>query len=134
LYSVAEGGKVKVPTELLAAAAGPSTGEKGAEKFGSQEKPFEWGDEQIWPGLTTTQRAAVVELLDEYRGIFAWSIYDLRDTAVEDVEFEVNFTDDKVIFAPRRRLSPYEYNLLKAYCKERVALRAHMQAEAAARG
>jgi hypothetical protein len=34
LYSVAEGGKVKVPTEvpeLLAAAAGPSTGEKKAE-------------------------------------------------------------------------------------------------------
>jgi hypothetical protein len=32
----------------------------------------------------------VVELLEEYRGIFAWSIYDLRDTAVEGVEFEVN--------------------------------------------
>jgi hypothetical protein len=115
---------VKAPTEvpeLLAAAAGPSTGEKGAEQFGSQEHPFEWGDEQIWPGLTETQRAAVVELLEEYRGIFAWSIYDLRDTAVEGVEFEVNFTDDKVIFAPRRRLSPYEYDLLKAYCEERVA-------------
>jgi hypothetical protein len=63
----------------------------------------------------------VVELLEEYRGIFAWSIYDLRDTAVEGVEFKVNFIDDKVIFAPRRRLSPYEYDLLKAYCKERVA-------------
>jgi hypothetical protein len=124
LYSVAEGGKVKVPTEapeLLAAAAGPSTGEKGAEQFGSQEQPFEWGDEQIWPGLTATQRAPVVKLLEEYRGIFAWSIYDLRDTAVKGVEFEVNFTDDKVIFAPRRRLSPYEYDLLKAYCEERVA-------------
>jgi hypothetical protein len=98
---------VKVPTEafeLLAAAAGPSTGEKGAEQFGSQEQPFEWGDEQIWPGLTATQRTAVVELLEEYRGIFAWSIYDLRDTAVEGVKFEVKFTDDKVIFAPRRRL------------------------------
>jgi hypothetical protein len=33
----------------------------------------------------------------------------------------VDFTDDKVIFAPRRRLSLYEYNLLKAYCKEKVA-------------
>jgi hypothetical protein len=124
LYSVAEGGKVKVPTEvpeLLAAAAGPSTGEKEAEQFGSQKQPFEWGDEQIWPGLTATQRAAVVELLEEYRGIFAWSIYELRDTAVEGVEFEVNFTDDKVVFAPRRRLSPYEYDLLKAYCEERVA-------------
>jgi hypothetical protein len=45
LYSVAEGGKMKVPTEaqeLLATAAGPSTGEKGAEQFGSQEQPFEW--------------------------------------------------------------------------------------------
>jgi hypothetical protein len=107
--------------ELLAAAAGPSTREKGAEQFGSQEQPFEWGDEQIWPGLTATQRAAVVELLEEFRGIFAWSIYDLRDTAVKGVEFEVMFTDDKMIFAPRRRLSPYEYNLLKAYCEERVA-------------
>jgi hypothetical protein len=67
LYSVEGKGKVKVPTEapeLLAAAAGPSTGEKGAEQFGSQEQPFEWGKEQIWPGLTATQRAAVVELLD----------------------------------------------------------------------
>jgi hypothetical protein len=33
----------------------------------------------------------------------------------------VDFTDDKVIFAPRRRLSLYEYDLLKAYCEERVA-------------
>jgi hypothetical protein len=63
----------------------------------------------------------VVELLEEYRGIFAWSIHDLRDTAVEGVKFEVNFIDDKVIFAPRRRLSPYEYDLLKAYYEERVA-------------
>jgi hypothetical protein len=65
---------VKVPTEvpeLLAAAAGPSTGEKGAEQFGSKEQPFEWGDEQIWPRLTATQRAAMVELEEEYRGIFA---------------------------------------------------------------
>jgi hypothetical protein len=116
--------EVKVPTEapeLLAAAAGPLTEEKGAEQFGSQEQPFEWGDKQIWPGLTATERAAVVELLKEYRGIFAWSIYDLRDTAVEGVEFEVNFTNDKVIFAPQRRLSLYEYDLLKAYCEERVA-------------
>jgi hypothetical protein len=46
---------VKVPMEapeLLAAAAGPSTEEKGAEQFGSQEQPFEWGDKQIWPGVT----------------------------------------------------------------------------------
>jgi hypothetical protein len=115
---------VKVPTEapeLLAAAAGPSTGEKGAEQLGSQEQPFEWGNEQIWPGLTATERAAVVELLEKYRGIFAWSIYDLRNTAVEGKEFEVDFTDDKMIFAPQRRLSLYEYDLLKAYCKERVA-------------
>jgi hypothetical protein len=124
LYSVEGKEKVKVPTEapeLLAAAAGPSTEEKGAEQFGSQEQPFEWGNKQIWPGLTATERAAVVELLEEYRGIFAWSIYDLRDTAVEGIEFEVDFTDDKVIFAPRRRLSLYEYDLLKAYCEERVA-------------
>jgi hypothetical protein len=60
--------------ELLAAAAGPSTGEKGAEQFGSQEQPFKWDDEQIWPELTATERAAVVELLEEYRGVFAWSI------------------------------------------------------------
>jgi hypothetical protein len=122
LYSVEGKGKVKVPTEapeLLAAAARPSTREKEAEQFGSQEQPFEWGKEQIWPGLTATQRAAVVELLEECRGIFAWSI--MRDTAVEGVEFEVDFTNDKVIFAPRRRLSLYEYDLLKAYCEERVA-------------
>jgi hypothetical protein len=71
LYSVEGKGKVKVSTEapeLLAAAAGPSTEEKGAEQFGSQEQPFEWGNEQIWPGLTATERAAVVELLEEYRG------------------------------------------------------------------
>jgi hypothetical protein len=44
LYSIEGKGKVKVPTEaleLLAAAAGPSTEEKGAERFGSQEQPFE---------------------------------------------------------------------------------------------
>jgi hypothetical protein len=43
LYSVEGEGKVKVPTEaseLLAAAARPSTGEEGAEQFGSQEQPF----------------------------------------------------------------------------------------------
>jgi hypothetical protein len=33
----------------------------------------------------------------------------------------VDFTNDKVIFVPLRRLSLYEYDLLKAYCKERVA-------------
>jgi hypothetical protein len=57
---------VKVPMEapeLLAAAAGPSTEEKGAEQFGSQEQPFERGDEQIWRGLTATERAVVVKLL-----------------------------------------------------------------------
>jgi hypothetical protein len=138
LYSVEGKGKVKVPTEapeLLAAAAVPSIGKKGAEQFGSQEQPFEWGNEQIWLGLTATERAAVVELLEEYRGIFAWSIYDLRDTAVEGVEFEVDFTDDKVIFAPRRRLSLYEYDLLKAYCEERVAAGLmNLQTEAAAGG
>jgi hypothetical protein len=115
---------VKVPTEapeLLVAAAGPSTEEKGAEQFGNQEQLFKWGDEQIWPGLTATERAAVIQLLEEYRGIFAWYIYDLRDTAIEGVEFAVDFTDDKVIFAPQQRLSLYEYDLLKAYCKERVA-------------
>jgi hypothetical protein len=106
---------------LLTAAAGPLTEEKGAEQFGSQEQPFEWGNEQIWPGLTATERAAVVELLEEYREIFAWSIYDLRNTAVENAEFEVDFTDDKVIFASRRCLSLYEYDLLKAYWEERVA-------------
>jgi hypothetical protein len=109
--------------ELLAAAAGSTTEKKGAEQFGSKgkEQPFEWGDEQIWPGLTTTQRAAVVELLEEYREIVASSIYDLSDIAVEGVEFEVDFTDDKVIFAPQRHMSLNEYDLLKAYCKERVA-------------
>jgi hypothetical protein len=74
LYSVEGKGKVKVPTEapeLLAAAAGPLIGEKGAEQFGNQEQPFKWGNEQIWPGPTATERAAVVELLEEYRGIFA---------------------------------------------------------------
>jgi hypothetical protein len=29
------------------------------------------GDEQIWSGLTAMERAAVVELLEEYRRIFA---------------------------------------------------------------
>jgi hypothetical protein len=104
LYSAEGKGKVKVPMEapeLLAAAAGPSTGEKGAEQFGSREQPFKWGNEQIWPGLTAMERAAMVELLEEYRGIFAWSICNLRNTAVGGVEFEVDFTDDKVIFAPR---------------------------------
>jgi hypothetical protein len=115
---------VKVPMEapeLLAAAAGPSTEEKGAEQFGSQEQPFKWGNEQIWSGLTATERAAVAELPEEYRGIFAWSIYDMRNTVVEGVEFEVDFIDDKVIFAPQQHLFMYEYDLLKAYCEERVA-------------
>jgi hypothetical protein len=31
----------------------------------------EWGDEQIRSGLTAMERAAVVELLEEYRKIFA---------------------------------------------------------------
>ncbi|GAQ93647.1 hypothetical protein KFL_017550010, partial [Klebsormidium nitens] len=56
-----------------------------------------------------------------FREIFAWSIYDLSDTAIEGVEFEVEFTDDKPIFAPRRPFSQYEHELLKAYCEEREA-------------
>jgi hypothetical protein len=134
LYSVAEGGKVKAPTEvpeLLAAAAGPSTGEKGAEQFGSQEQPFECGDEQIWPGLTETQRAAVVELLEEYQGIFAWSIYDLRDTAVEGVEFEVNFTDD---ICTTTTPVPLRVQPAQSLLRGEGGSGAHMQAEAAARG
>ncbi|GAQ92682.1 arginine vasopressin receptor 2 [Klebsormidium nitens] len=43
------------------------------------------------------------------------------DTAIEGVEFEVELTDDKPIFAPRRRFSQYEHELLKAYCEEREA-------------
>jgi hypothetical protein len=124
LYFVEGNGKVNVPTEapeLLAAAAGPSTWEKRAEQFGSQEQPFVWGNEQIRPGLTATERAVVVELLEEYRGIFAWFIYDLHNAAVEEVEFKVDFTYDKVISAPRQRLSLYKYDLLKAYCEKRVA-------------
>jgi hypothetical protein len=43
------------------------------------------------------------------------------DTSTEGVEFEVSFTDDKVIWSPRRQQSPAEYELLKAYCEERCA-------------
>ncbi|GAQ91226.1 putative retrotransposon protein [Klebsormidium nitens] len=96
--------------------------EKGAEQFGKgAEEPFEWGAEQIWPGLTEAQRERVVELLETFREIFGWSIYDLNDTAIEGVEFEVEFTADKPIFAPRQRFSQYEHELLKAYCEEREA-------------
>jgi hypothetical protein len=63
----------------------------------------------------------VVELLEEFRESFAWSIHDLSDTSIEGVEFEVNFTDDKVIWSPHRRQSLAEYELLKAYCEERCA-------------
>ncbi|GAQ91135.1 hypothetical protein KFL_007320080, partial [Klebsormidium nitens] len=48
-------------------------------------------------------------------------IYDLSDTAIEGVEFEVEFTDDRPILAPRRRFSQYEHELLKAYCEEQEA-------------
>jgi hypothetical protein len=41
----------------------------------------------------------VVELLEEYRKSFAWSIHDLSDTSIEGVEFEVYFTDDKLIWS-----------------------------------
>ena len=108
---------------MPAAAIGPPPEEKGASQFGAKgsEQPFEWGDEQIWPGLRPEDRAAVVELLEEYRDIFAWSIYDLSDTAIEGVEFEVDFTDDKPIWSPKRRYSQYETDLLKAYVEERLA-------------
>jgi hypothetical protein len=109
--------------EYLAAAASAPVLMKGAEQFGTKgrEQPFEWGDEQIWPGLAPKQREAVVDLLEEYRESFAWSIHDLSNTSIEGVEFEVNLTDDKVIWSPRRRQSPAEYELLKAYCEERCA-------------
>ena len=122
LHSVAEGGRELGP-DLLAAAVGPATAEKGASQFGAKgsEKPFEWGDEQIWAGLQPEERAAVVELLEEFRDTFAWSIYDLSDTCIEGVEFEVDFTDDKPIWSPKRRYSQYETDLLKAYVEERLA-------------
>jgi putative transposase len=69
--------------------------------------------------LAPEQREAVVELLEEFRESFAWLIHDLSDTSIKGVEFEVNFTDDKVIWSSRRRQSPAEYELLKAYCEER---------------
>ena len=107
---------------MPAAAAGPSAPEQGKEQFEKgKEAAFEWGDEHIWPGLEPEKRAQVVELLEEFRDVFAWSIYDLSDSAIEGVEFEVEFTDDKPIFSPRRRLSQYESDLLKAYCEEREA-------------
>jgi hypothetical protein len=85
--------------EYLASAAGSPVVMKGAEQFETKgkEQPFEWGDQQIWPGLALEQREAVVELLEEFRESFAWSIHDLSDTSIEGVEFEVSFTDDKVI-------------------------------------
>ena len=119
---MAEGGRELGP-DLLAAAVGPATAEKGASQFGAKgsEKPFEWGDDQIWAGLQPAERAAVVELLEEFRDTFAWSIYDLSDTCIEGVEFEVDFTDDKPIWSPKRRYSQYETDLLKAYVEERLA-------------
>jgi hypothetical protein len=69
--------------------------------------------------LAPEQREAVVELLEEWRESFAWSIHDLSDTSIEGVELKVNFTDGKVIWSSRRRQSPAEYELLKAYCEER---------------
>jgi hypothetical protein len=126
LYSVRGKGKIVGPElapEYLAAVAGSPVVMKGAEQFGTKgkEQPFEWGDEQIWPGLAPEYREAVVELLEEFRESFAWSIHELSDTSIEGVEFEVNFTDNKVIWSPRRRQSPAEYELLKAYCEERCA-------------
>ena len=105
------------------AAVGTAPEEKGTSQFGAKgtEKPFEWGDDQIWPGLTPEQRAEVTEVLEEFQDIFAWSIYDLSDTAIEGVEFEVDFTDDKPIWSPKRRYSQYETDLLKAYVEERLA-------------
>ena len=107
--------------EFPAAAAAPVPEEKGASQFKGTEKSFEWGDDQIWPGLTQEQRTEVVGVLEEFRDVFAWSIYDLSDTAIEGVEFEVDFTDDKVIWSPKRRHSQYETDLLKAYVEERLA-------------
>ena len=116
-------GGQEIGPELQAAAAQVAPGEKGASQFGpkGEEKAFEWGDDQIWPGLAPEQRAEVVEVLEEFRDIFAWSIYDLSDTAIEGVEFEIDFTDDKPIWSPRRRYSQYETDLLKAYVEERLA-------------
>jgi hypothetical protein len=76
LYSVRGKGKIVGPElapEYLAAAAGSPGVIKGAEQFGTKgkEQPFEWGDEQIWPGLAPEQREAVVELLEEFRDSFA---------------------------------------------------------------
>jgi hypothetical protein len=85
LYSVRGKGKIVGPElapEYLAAAAGSPVVMKGAEQFGTKgrEQPFEWGDEQIWPGLAPEQREAVVELLEEFRESFAWSIHNLSNT------------------------------------------------------
>ncbi|GAQ89454.1 putative retrotransposon protein [Klebsormidium nitens] len=122
LHSLEAGGQELGP-ELQATAVGTAPEEKGASQFGAKgtEKPFEWGDEQIWPGLPPEQRAEVTGLLEEFRDIFAWSIYDLSDTAIEWVEFEVDFTDEKPIWSPKRRYSQYETDLLKAYVEERLA-------------
>jgi hypothetical protein len=62
LYSIRGKGKIVGPElapEYLAAAAGSPVVMKGAEQFGTKgkEQPFEWGDEQIWPGLAPEQRA-----------------------------------------------------------------------------
>jgi hypothetical protein len=87
LYSVRGKGKIvgaELAPEYLATAAGSPVVMKGAEQFGTKgkEQPFEWGDEQIWPGLAPKQREAVVELLDEFRESFAWSIPDLSNTFI----------------------------------------------------
>ncbi|GAQ91872.1 hypothetical protein KFL_008720060, partial [Klebsormidium nitens] len=126
LSSLALGGQEVGPEWLEAvpaAAVGPNSKEKGAEHLRRTRKSHSSGDraEQIWPGLSEAQRERVVELLEAFRSIFAWTIYDLSDTSIEGVEFEVEFTDDKPIFAPRRRFSQYEHELLKPYCDEREA-------------
>jgi hypothetical protein len=60
MYSVRGKGKIVGPElapEYLAAAAGSPVVMKGAEQFGTKgkEQAFEWGDEQIWPGLAPEQ-------------------------------------------------------------------------------
>ncbi|GAQ90026.1 hypothetical protein KFL_005910030 [Klebsormidium nitens] len=63
---------------------------------------------------TGAEHRGTREVQEEFRDIFAWSIYDLSDTAIEGVEFEVDFNDDKPIWSPKRRYSQYERDLLKA--------------------
>lgn len=85
--------------------------DKGKRAYTAEDFPWTSGKQ-----LTEEQRVQIKQLLVRYADCFAFSVKDMGRCTVMD--FKITTSSDEPIFKRRHRLSPAEWELVDARCKE----------------